>query len=29
MRHLPYFKGQYAMLQSYDTPGQTAEKPPP
>jgi hypothetical protein len=27
-RHLPYFKGQYAMLQSYDTPGQSAEKPP-
>ena len=28
-RHLPYFKGQYAMLQSYDKPGETAEKPPP
>jgi hypothetical protein len=28
-RHLPYFKGQYEMLQSYDKPGETAEKPPP
>jgi hypothetical protein len=28
-RHLPYFKGQYEMLQSYGRPGETAEKPPP